>query len=108
MNQTRFITAIGTPLTEDEQLHEEGLEIHLQDQWSHGIGGILIAGSMGAMQLLTDQTYRCLVERSVELSTGCGAIGISASGTTIGSSSGLQMVILKGMPSTNRVAFEPK
>ncbi len=28
-----FITAIGTPLTEDEKLHEEGLKAHLADQW---------------------------------------------------------------------------
>ena len=78
MTQARFITAIGTPLTEDERLHEQGLEIQLADQWNHGIDGILVAGTMGSMQLLTDETYRCLVERSVELSAGRGEILVGA------------------------------
>ena len=56
MKKAYFITAIGTPLTEDECLHEEGLEIQLADQWNHGINGILVAGTMGAMQLLTNDT----------------------------------------------------
>ena len=74
MESAYFITAIGTPLTEDERLHEEGLEIELNDQWAAGINGILVAGTMGMMQLLTDETYRRLVERSVELSAGKGEI----------------------------------
>lgn len=73
-----YITATGTPLTEDEQLHVEGLELHLEDQWRHGIDGILVAGSMGAMQLLTDETYRSLITRSVELWAGHGEILIGA------------------------------
>ena len=81
MDQPYFITAIGTPLTEEEELHEQGLEIHLAEQWSAGINGILVAGSMGAMQLLTDQTYRRLVERSVELSKGRGEVIVGAGDT---------------------------
>lgn len=73
-----FITATGTPLTEEEQLHADGLEIHLEDQWHHGIHGLLVAGSMGAMQLLTDNTYRSLIARSVELWAGHGEILIGA------------------------------
>ena len=78
MSQPYFITAIGTPLTEDEELHQEGLEIQLADQWSAGINGILVAGTMGAMQLLTDQTYRRLVEHSVDLSKGKGEVLVGA------------------------------
>ena len=78
MSQAKFITAIGTPLTEEEELHEEGLEIELADQWNHGISGVLIAGSMGVMQLLTEATYRRLIERAVELSTGRGEILVGA------------------------------
>ena len=78
MDQAYFITAIGTPLTEEEELQEQGLEIQLADQWSAGINGILVAGSMGAMQLLMDQTYRRLVERSVELSKGQGEVLVGA------------------------------
>jgi len=81
MNQPCFITAIGTPLTEDEGLHEEGLAIELEDQWRAGIDGILVAGSMGAMQLLSDETYRRLIEQSVELSSGRGEILVGAGDT---------------------------
>jgi len=75
---TRFITALGTPLTEDECLHEEGLERQLADQWAHGFEGVLVAGTMGAMQLLTDETYRRLVGASVSLSQGRGEVLIGA------------------------------
>ena len=78
MSKAYFVTAIGTPMTEDERLHEEGLEVELADQWSAGINGILVAGSMGAMQLLTDDTYCRLVERSVALSAGRGEILVGA------------------------------
>ena len=78
MSQPYFITAIGTPLTEDERLHEDGLEIQLADQWNRGIAGILVAGTMGTMQLLRDQTYRRLIERSVALSAGKGEVLVGA------------------------------
>ena len=78
MSQAKFITAIGTPLTEEEQLHEEGLEIELADQWNHGVSGILVGGSMGMMQLLSDETYRRLIERAVELSSGRGEVLVGA------------------------------
>jgi dihydrodipicolinate synthase/N-acetylneuraminate lyase len=76
--KVNFITAVGTPLTEDEALHEKGLEIHLQDQWNHGIGGVLVAGTMGAMQLLTDETYRRLIDRAVAFSQGRGEVLMGA------------------------------
>ena len=62
MTGPRFTTAIGTPLAEDETLHKASLEKHLADQFNHGITDILVAGTMGAMQLLSDETYRGLVE----------------------------------------------
>ena len=73
-----FITAIGTPVDQQEQLHEEGLEKHLVDQWSSGIHGILVAGTMGMMQLLRDQTYQQLVRRAVKMSKGKGEILVGA------------------------------
>lgn len=78
MNKPYFISAIGTPLTEDEQLLEKGLEMELADHWNHGIDGILVAGTMGAMQLLTDETYRSLIERSVHFSAGRGEVLVGA------------------------------
>jgi len=51
-----------------DELHEEGLEIHLSHQWGAGISGILAAGTMGAMQLIRDEAYQCLVKRVVEQS----------------------------------------
>jgi len=47
MAQARLISALGTPLTEEEELHEPGLEAHLNDQFEHEIEGVLVAGSMG-------------------------------------------------------------
>lgn len=70
MKKMGFITAIGTPLTDDDALHIEGLEAHLKDQENGGIESILIAGSMGAMQMLTDQVWLNLVERSTKLAKG--------------------------------------
>ncbi len=81
MSMFRLTTAIGTPLTDDEQLHEDGLRIHLADQWEAGITGILVAGTMGAMQLLRDETYHRLVEAAVTLSAGRGEIFVGAGDT---------------------------
>jgi len=69
-----MISAIGTPLDSAETLHQEGLDTHIADQWANGINGLLVAGSMGAMQLLRDETYEALVRRSVELSRGKGEV----------------------------------
>jgi len=83
MSAFRLTTAIGTPLTADEQLHEEGLRIHLADQWDAGISGILVAGTMGLMPLLRDETYRRLVEAAVTLSAGRGEIFAGAGDTCL-------------------------
>jgi len=72
--RTRFISALGTPLEEDGSLHLPGLEVHLEDQWQAGIDGLLIAGTMGQMQLLADRTYRQLVKAAAELSAGRGEL----------------------------------
>lgn len=68
--EPKFITAAGTPLTEDDQLHVEGLEAHLEDQYRAGIHSLLVAGTMGMMPLLPEKTWRDLVVRSVELGRG--------------------------------------
>ena len=81
MSQARLISAIGTPLTEDESLHVEGLKAHLEDQFQHEIEGLLVAGSMGQMQVLDDQTYRDLIRESVELATGKAEILVGAGDT---------------------------
>lgn len=81
INRPYFVSAIGTPLTEDEHLHEEGLQKELADHWNHGIDGVLVAGSMGAMQLLTDRTYRALIERAVYHSTGRGEVLVGVGDT---------------------------
>lgn len=75
---SRFITAVGTPLTQDEQLHEAGLEAHLADQAAAGVHGILVAGTMGLLQLQSDATYRRLVERSAALWKGRGELLVGA------------------------------
>ena len=81
MAYTRLISALGTPLTDDERLHESGLEAHLNDQFQHEIEGLLIGGSMGQMQMLSDETYRNLIQRSVEWASGKSEILIGAGDT---------------------------
>jgi 4-hydroxy-tetrahydrodipicolinate synthase len=71
---TGLITALCTPLKDDDSLHVDGLAAHLDDQWRNGIKGVLVGGTMGLMQLLDDDTYRDLVRRSVELAHGRGEI----------------------------------
>lgn len=78
MTAPQFITAIGTPLTEEEDLHEAGLEAHLSDQLAAGISGFLVGGTMGLMQLLSDATYRQLAERSVQMVRGRVPVYIGA------------------------------
>jgi 4-hydroxy-tetrahydrodipicolinate synthase len=73
-NLAKIITATGTPLDADERLHREGLELHLHDQWSAGIDGVLVAGSMGLMQMLRDETYRELVELAAKFCHGKGEL----------------------------------
>lgn len=80
--QTRLISAICTPLNDDDSLHVDGLAAHLDDQWRHGITGVLIGGTMGLMQLLDDATYRDLVRHGVRLARGRGEVFVGAGDTS--------------------------
>jgi 4-hydroxy-tetrahydrodipicolinate synthase len=75
---TRLISALCTPLKDDETLDVAGLAVHLDDQWRNGISGVLIAGSMGLMQLLDDPVYRDLVQYGVGMAQGHGEIMVGA------------------------------
>lgn len=66
----RFITALGTPLDEEDGLLLEGLDAHLADQARAGIDSLLVGGTMGLMPLLPDQTWRDLVLQAVGRSRG--------------------------------------
>ncbi len=74
MSKPCFIAAIGSPLDNDELLDKRGLLSHLEDQWTGEMDGVLVAGTMGMMQLLRDETYRDLVKHSSELVTGKGEL----------------------------------
>jgi dihydrodipicolinate synthase/N-acetylneuraminate lyase len=80
--KTHFISALCTPQTEQEALHRDGLHAHLDDQWRHGIDGLLVAGSMGMMQLLTDTTYRDLVSKAVSFTRGRGEVLVGVGDTS--------------------------
>jgi 4-hydroxy-tetrahydrodipicolinate synthase len=82
MNKTSLIAAVGTPLTETELLHTEGLEAHLSDQWTGGMTGILVGGTMGAMQMLTRGTYRQLIENTIHFSEHLGEIMVGVGDTS--------------------------
>ncbi|QDU09968.1 dihydrodipicolinate synthase family protein [Gimesia aquarii] len=70
IQSVKMITALGTPLTAEEDLHVTGMEAQIHDQLAHGINGFLVGGTMGLMQLLSDETYRQLVEQSVQFTKG--------------------------------------
>jgi 4-hydroxy-tetrahydrodipicolinate synthase len=74
MAKINLISAIGSPLNPDETLHLEGLERMLSLQWNSGIDGVLVAGTMGLLQLLRDQTYAQLVDHGVRIWKGRGEI----------------------------------
>src|SRR5436305_15239817 len=74
MSRFSLITAIGTPLDENEDIHIKGLEAEIEDQWSNGITGVLVAGTMGTMQLLSDAAYHQLIDHSIRCSKGCGEV----------------------------------
>jgi 4-hydroxy-tetrahydrodipicolinate synthase len=78
-----FISAICTLLDKDDQLHIEGLHAHLDAQWSAGINGVLVGGTMGLMQLLSEQTYQQLCIRSIELTKARGEVLIGAGDTSV-------------------------
>jgi 4-hydroxy-tetrahydrodipicolinate synthase len=82
MDRVSLISAVGTPLTEDERLHVEGLEAMLAAQWAAGIDGVLVAGTMGLLQLLREETYAQLIAESVPLCRGRGEllIGVGDAG----------------------------
>lgn len=82
MDSLKLITALCTPLTETESLHVEGLEAHIEDQLENEINGLLVAGTMGAMQLLTIETYRELAAESVRINAGRAELLIGVGDTS--------------------------
>ncbi|QDS99303.1 dihydrodipicolinate synthase family protein [Adhaeretor mobilis] len=82
MVKPHLVSAICTPLTEDEDLHYEGLAIHLEHQLEGQIDGVLVAGTMGLLQLLKDSTYEQLVKASAEYYRGQGELLIGVGDTS--------------------------
>ncbi|MDY0170636.1 MAG: dihydrodipicolinate synthase family protein [Thermoguttaceae bacterium] len=80
--RTCLISAVCTPLSDDGSLDVDGLAAHLEEQWRHGIAGVLIGGTMGIMQLLPDPTYRDLVRHGTQLAHGQGEVLVGAGDTS--------------------------
>lgn len=74
MRQAYLISAIGTPLDAEEGLHAVGLAEHLERQWTANIDGVLVAGTMGLMQLLSNRAYQELVSQSAKCWNGRGEL----------------------------------
>ena len=66
MTNTCICSAILTPLDDRERLHVDGLQEHLRDQAEAGIDAVLVGGTMGLMQLLTEKTYADLVRAACD------------------------------------------
>jgi 4-hydroxy-tetrahydrodipicolinate synthase len=105
-NRTYLISAICTPLNNDETLHEEGLRAHLEDQWRHGIPGVFVGGTMGLMQMLTDQTYRQLVEHCVSMSAGRGEVLVGVGDTSFARTRD-RIRLVENLPIDGVVAITP-
>jgi len=79
-----LITAIGTPLTDNDELHRQGLAAHLDDQSNHGIDAVLVGGSMGYMQMLRDETYHELIRHSVDHWASRGELLVGVGDASLG------------------------
>lgn len=76
------VTAIGTPLGPREELHEVGMRRQVCLQLEAGVDALLVLGSMGAMQMLPDETCRAALRVAVDeaagrvpVLAGCGDTG---------------------------------
>ncbi len=74
MKNVFIYSAIGTPLDENDGLSTDGLQAQLEDHAEAGIDGLLVAGTMGCMPLLTAGTYADLAIKSVEYWRGRGEL----------------------------------
>jgi 4-hydroxy-tetrahydrodipicolinate synthase len=105
MPKVNLISAIGTPLNSDETVHVEGLDRLLSLQWDAGIDGVLVAGTMGLLQLLREQTYMRLIEHGVrfckgkgEILVGVGDAGFARTADRIGYVNGLSVDGVVALP----------
>lgn len=57
-------------MTDDFSLHVAGLETHIEQQVSAGINGLLVAGTMGNKQFLTDEVWLSLAQESARIAAG--------------------------------------
>lgn len=102
----RFITALATPLHGDDTLHRDALELHIHSQLRAEISGLLIGGTMGAMQLLSDDTYQELFVQSVSMARGrCELLG--GAGDTSFSRTRDRIAFLNGLPLDGVVVLPP-
>lgn len=83
MKRPRMISAIGTPLDAEERIHLDGLRLHIEDQWDGRADGLLVAGTMGMMQMLSDATYQDLIRYSVEFSADRGELMVGVGDTSL-------------------------
>ena len=64
------ITALGTPLDDDGNLHNEGMRRQIDYQISAGVDGLLCLGSMGMAQMHTPEVREQAIRVSVEAASG--------------------------------------
>lgn len=77
-----FVSAVATPLDAKERLNHDEFTRHLNEQWADDIYGVLVGGTMGAMQLLSDRTYEELVEAAA-FSEPAGRMWIGAGDSSL-------------------------
>lgn len=105
-NGYHLISAIGTPLHPDASLHREGLRIHLEQQWRAGIDGVLVAGTMGLLPLLTDATFEALAEAAAEFAHGRGRLLVGVGDTSL-ERTRRRLRVVNRLPIDGAVAITP-
>lgn len=80
---TRLHSALCTPLTKDGKLHKDGFKNHIDQQFANGISGVLICGTMGCMQLLSDEVYKDAVKFGTQFSRGHGEVFVGVGDTSL-------------------------
>jgi 4-hydroxy-tetrahydrodipicolinate synthase len=80
---TKLYSALCTPQTDNWELHVDGFKAHIDQQFSNDIHGVLICGTMGSMQLLSDKVFADAVRLGSQFCVGRGETFVGVGDTSL-------------------------